>query len=308
MLKLHPVYGNPFAIETETAFLPFYQLNTREIILLDTGRATDREALEECLSAYDFQVKGIICSHAHMDHGGNVQYFRDIYDCRVAAHVIEANIASTVGTFLTHYRISTPDGKGGVEECFATSDYLTSATRQVIFCGVEFQILQLPGHSGGHIGIVTPDYVAYLGDALMGFPELAASKMPTTQYVRQDLESKRSLHKLQANAYVVAHKAILQDIHLLVDANINCYEGKARAILRSLRDGSTIDKWLQVYCEDQRLTVRTEDSFTILKYGFNNMVTYLKETAEVISQSTDNNLCYYRNIGQYTSLHSGIVL
>ena len=295
MLKLHPVYGKTFAIETETAFLPFYQLNEREIILLDTGRAaSDREPLVEFLNHHGFQVKGIICSHAHMDHGGNVHYFCERFSCRVAAHILEADIAATVDSFLTHYAIATPDGKGGIEERFTTTDYITPDTVCFAFCGAEFRILQLPGHSGGHIGIVTPDNVAYLGDALMGFPELSASKMPTTQYVQRDLESKRSLHQLQANSYIVAHKAILQDIHSLVDANISCYEGKARAILASLRDGATRSEWLQAYCQDQRLVVRSEGGFTILEYGFNSMVTYLEETATVLSKRTNCRLRYYR--------------
>lgn len=295
MLKQHPVCGRTFAIETETAFLPFYQLNEQEIILLDTGRAaSDRQPLMEFLNHHELQIKGIICSHAHMDHGGNVRFLQATYGCRVVAHVIEAAIASTVDSFLTYYGISTPDGKGGVEECFITTDYITPDTEHLIFCGAEFQILQLPGHSGGHIGIVTPDNVAYLGDALMGFSELAASKMPTTQYVRRDLESKRSLHRLQANAYIVAHKAILQDIHALIDANVSCYEDKARAILMSLRDGTTRGEWLLDYCQDQRLSVRSEGGFTILEYGFNNMVNYLEQTGNVRAQRVSGNLRYHK--------------
>ena len=297
MLKLHHVRGNTFALETEMAFLPFYRLNDREIVLLDTGFvSTDRQALTETLKAHGFQVKGILCSHAHMDHAGNVRHLCDLYGCRVAAHLIEAAIAATPDSFRRHYGIYTSDNRGGVEECFTATDYITPQTRQFSFCGATFEILQLPGHSGGHIGIVTPDGVAYLGDVLMGFPQLAASKMPTTQFLALDLESKRSLHKLRAEVYIVAHKAILTDIHPLVDANLACLEDKLRRVLSALHGTPTRGEWLVAFCESQGLRVRSERSFAIMEYGFNSMVTYLEETGRVCSRRVNGNRRYKRRL------------
>lgn len=281
MLKLHHVCGRTYAIETESSFLPVYQLNEREIVLLDTGFASDRGALTAFLRTKAWHVRGIICSHGHMDHSGNVRFLQETYDCRVAAHEVEAAIAATAENFLAHYRLSTPDGKGGVEECFTTTDEITSRTEQISFNGAVFHILQLPGHSGGHIGVVTPDNVAYLGDALMGFAQLAASKMPTTRYLRRDLESKRSLHDLAAAAYIVAHKDIMTDIHDLVDANIRCYEEKAGDILAALQGTMTLSEWLRAYCEEQRLRVHSEDGRFVLEYGFRSIADDLKEMGKV---------------------------
>lgn len=295
MLKLHPICGNTFAIETQIALLPVYRLTERDIVLLDTGFAsTDRQALTETLQAHDFQVKGILCSHAHMDHAGNVQHLCNLYGCRVGAHLIEAAIAATPDSFRRHYGIYTSDNHGGVEECFTATDIIMPQTRQLDFCGATFDILPLPGHSGGHIGIVTPDGVAYLGDVLMDFPQLAASKMPTTQFLRLDLESKRSLYDLQARAYVVAHKAVFRDIHDLIDANIRCLEGKVQTILDTLQGSPTRGEWLIAFCENQRMQIRSERSFAILEYGFNSAVTYLEETGQVLSRRVNGNRRYCR--------------
>ena len=297
MLNVHPVCGNTFAFETQMAFLPFYRLNDRDIILLDSGFvSSDRQSLTETLKACDFQVKGIICSHAHMDHAGNVQHLCDLYGCRVAAHLIEAAIAATPDSFRKHYGIYTSDDQGGVEECFTATDYITPQTRRLHFCGVDFDILHLPGHSGGHIGIVTPDGVAYLGDVLMGFPQLAASKMPTTQFLALDLESKRSLHNLQARYYIIAHKAIMEDIHELVDANLACLKGKLRDVLAALQGTPTRGEWLLAFCERQNLRARSERSFAIMEYGFNSMVTYLEETGQVCSRRVNGNRRYKRKL------------
>ena len=294
MLQLHHVRGNTCAIETDSSFLPVYQLNEREVVLLDTGFAGDRGALMAFLQAQHWRVRGIICSHGHMDHSGNIRFLRDAFGCRVAAHEIEAAIVSTSERFLAHYRVSTPDENGGVEESFTATDIITPQTRQFLFCGAAFQILQLPGHSGGHIGVITPDDVAYLGDGLMGLDQLAASKMPTTQHLRRDLESKRSLHDLKAAAYIVAHKDITTDIHPLIDANIRCYEEKAQGILAALHGTMTCNQWLQAYCEAQRLQMRSEDTRFVFAYGFQSMVDYLEEMGEVCALRCGDDVVYVK--------------
>lgn len=297
MLDVHHILGNTYAIETKMAYLPFYQLNEREIILLDSGFAsTDRQELTETLRAHDFQVKGILCSHAHMDHAGNVQHLCNLYGCRVGAHLIEAAIAATPDSFRRHYGIYTSDDKGGVEECFTATDIIMPGQQTLEFCGATFGIVHLPGHSGGHIGIVTPDSVAYLGDVLMGFHQLAASKMPTTQFLRLDLESKRSLHNLKAQRYVIAHKAVFEDIHELVDANLRYMESKLKDILASLQGTPTRGEWMISFCEKQGLFVRSERSFAIFEYGFNSAVTYLVETEQVYSRRVNGNRRFKRRL------------
>ena len=118
MLKQHHVLGKTYVIETPSTFIPVYHLDEREVVLLDTGFASDREALMELLHDRRWQVRGVICSHGHMDHSGNIRFLQERYGCRVAAHEVEAAIASTAESFLAHYRVSTPDGNGGLEECF----------------------------------------------------------------------------------------------------------------------------------------------------------------------------------------------
>lgn len=295
MFNLRHILGSTWAIETQIALLPFYQLNDRDIILLDTGFATsDRQALTETLKFHDFYVKGILCSHAHMDHAGNIRHLCGIYDCRVAVHLIEAAIAATPDSFRRHYGIYNSDDQGGVEECFTTTDIIMPGQQQLDFCGVSFDILHLPGHSGGHIGIVTPDKVAYLGDVLMGFPQLETSKMPTTQFLARDLESKRSLYSLRAEAYIVAHKAVFTDIHELIGANLRCLETKIHQVLEALRGTPTRGEWLLTFCENQHIHVRSDRSFAIMEYGFNSIVTYLEETGHVRSRRVNGNRRYKR--------------
>lgn len=295
MLTLHHVFGNTYAIEAPYILLGLYKLNDRDVILLDTGyAATDREPLAELLEYHNFQVKGIICTHVHLDHSGNVRYLQEKYGCRVAVSLVEGAIAATYDSFCANYGLATPDGKGSFEECFTATDYVAPDAETLELCGATFRILQLPGHSCGHMGVVTPDGVAYLSDALMSLPELHASKMPTTQFLRRDIESKRSLHQLEENAYILSHKAIVTDIHDIIEANVAYYEGKARDIFAQLQGRMTLGEWLKVYCQKHNIRTRNEESFLILEYGFNNLVAYLEELSLVEMVIEDGLRCYRR--------------
>jgi glyoxylase-like metal-dependent hydrolase (beta-lactamase superfamily II) len=283
MLNVHHIRGNTFAFETQLALLPFYKLNEREIILLDSGFAsTDRQALTDTLQAYDFCVRGILCSHAHMDHAGNIGHLCSIYGWRVGAHQYEAAIAapdSDQRQFGIH-----ASSKHGLEECFTTTDVIQPGQATLEFCGAVFGILHLPGHSDGHLGYVTPDDVAYLGDVIMGFSQLEGSKMPFTSRLADDLNSKRSLLQLQAKAYVVAHKAVLTDIRPLTEANIACLQTKVEEIYNILQGTPTALEWLTTYCWEKGWTFRTERSFSILSFGFNSAVDYLEENGRIGSR------------------------
>ena len=294
MLKLHHICGSTFAFETELALLPFYKLNERDIVLLDAGYApTDRELLPQTLEACGFFVRGILCSHAHMDHVGNVSRLCGIYGCRVGAHLIEAAIAASPDSFCRHYGIHASIDRGA-EECFVATDLIRPGQETLDFCGATFGILHLPGHSDGHLGYVTPDGVAYLGDAIMGFSQLAGSKMPFTTQLAHDLASKRAILNLSAKAYVVAHKAILSDVRELAEANTTRLLEKVEDILASLRGTPTGGEWLAAYCEKNGWNFRSERSFSILEFGFNSAVTYLEETGRITSRRVNGNRRYLR--------------
>lgn len=45
--------------------------------------------------------------------------------------------------------------------------------------GRSFGLIPLPGHTPGHTGIVTPDNVLYVGDAVLSRRILQAAKLPS---------------------------------------------------------------------------------------------------------------------------------
>lgn len=283
-MELRHVCGNTYVAEGKTALIPVYKLNETDIVLLDTGYAKlDRNALDHLIEENHFTLRGIICTHAHFDHTGNVCYLQKKYGCLAAAQIIEAGISVNPDAYRANY-VALTYGKSReffLEECFIADVIIGADDTRLDFCGAHFGILQLPGHSAGHIGIVTPDNVAYLGDCLISQSEIDAAKLPTSMFIARDLESKESLHALQCNAYIIAHKEVLTDIHQLIERNIALVRSKEQEVLNCLEDGMTFSDWIYAFCKLENVRTHNELKFSIVERNFSNYLAYLTDSGKI---------------------------
>ena len=283
-MELRHVYGNTYAAVGATALMPVYKLTDTDIVLMDTGYARlDRSALVNLIEGNGFRLRGIICSHAHFDHTGNVRYLQQRYGCQAAAQIIEAGISVNPDAYRANY-VALNYGKSReylLEECFPADVIIPADAGHLDFCGARFGILQLPGHSAGHIGVVTPDGVAYLGDCLIDEEQIAAAKLPTSMFIARDLESKESLRNLRRPAYIIAHKQVLTDIGPLIDRNIDFIHDKGRELLEDLEDGMSFDQWIYAFCQRENVRTRNEFKFSIVERNFANFVDWLTDEGKV---------------------------
>ena len=283
-MELRHVYGNTYAAVGATALMPVYKLTDTDIVLMDTGYARlDRSALVNLIEGNGFRLRGIICSHAHFDHTGNVRYLQQRYGCQAAAQIIEAGISVNPDAYRANY-VALTYGKSReylLEECFPADVIIPADAGHLDCCGARFGILQLPGHSAAHIGVVTPDGVAYLGDCLIDEEQIAAAKLPTSMFIARDLESKESLRNLRRPAYIIAHKQVLTDIGPLIDRNIGFIHDKGRELLEDLEDGMSFDQWIYAFCQRENVRTRNEFKFSIVERNFANFVDWLTDEGKV---------------------------
>ena len=283
-MELRHVYGRTYAAVGATALMPVYKLTDTDIVLMDTGYARlDRSALVNLIEDNGFRLRGILCSHAHFDHTGNVRYLQQRYGCQAAAQIIEAGISVNPDAYRANY-VALTYGRSRayfLEECFTADVIISADATELEFCGVKFGILQLPGHSAGHIGIITPDGAAYLGDCLIDEEQIAAAKLPTSMFIARDLESKESLRNLRCPAYIIAHKQVLTDIGPLIDRNIDFIHDKGRELLEDLEDGMSFDQWIYAFCQRENVRTRNEFKFSIVERNFANFVDWLTDEGKV---------------------------
>ena len=284
-MELRHVYGRTYAAVGATALMPVYKLTDTDIVLMDTGYAKlDRSALTNLIEDNGFRLRGILCSHAHFDHTGNVRYLQQRYGCQAAAQIIEAGISVNPDAYRANY-VALTYGKSHeyfLEECFLADVIIPADADHVDFCGARFGILQLPGHSAGHIGIVTPDNVAYVGDCLIDEGQIEGAKLPTSMFIARDLESKESLRALRCPAYIIAHKQVLTDIGPLIDRNLAFILDKGQEVLDCLEDGMSFDQWIYTFCKKENVRTHNEFKFSVVERNFANFVDWLADRKSVV--------------------------
>ena len=284
-MELRHVLGRTWVAEASTALLPIYRVTDTDIILIDTGYAKlDRAGLTALIEDRGFHLRGIICSHAHFDHSGNVRYLQQRCGAKAAAHIIEAGISVNPDAYRANY-VALTYGKSReffLEECFVADTIIGPEDDFLDFCGVRFGILQLPGHSAGHIGVVTPDNVAYVGDCLIDQQQIDSAKLPTSMFIARDLQSKEFLRRTQYDAYILAHKSVVTDITPLVDSNTAFIHRKAEELLNDLTDGMTFAQWISTFCQRENIRTKNELKFSIIERNFSNFVDWLTDEGRIL--------------------------
>lgn len=284
-MELLHVLGNTWAAVAATALLPVYKLTDRDVVLIDTGYAKlDRAGLTSLIDANGWRLRAILCSHAHFDHTGNVRYLQQRYGAPAAISLIEAGISVNPDSYRANY-VALTYGKSReffLEECFVADTIIGPEDDFLDFCGVRFGILQLPGHSAGHIGVVTPDNVAYVGDCLIDQQQIDSAKLPTSMFIARDLQSKEFLRRTQYDAYILAHKSVVTDIAPLVDSNIAFIHRKAEELLNDLTDGMTFAQWISTFCQRENIRTKNELKFSIIERNFSNFVDWLTDEGRIL--------------------------
>ncbi len=298
MEMLH-VLGNTYAAVGSTALLPIYKLNERDIVLIDTGYAKlDRAGLVNLLDGSGLVPKYVLCSHAHFDHTGNVRYLQERYGAKAILSLIEAGISVNPDSYRANY-VALTYGKSRelfLEECFTADRVLRKTDASLELDGRTFGTLPLPGHSAGHLGFVTPDGAAYVGDCLISQSEIDGAKLPTSMFIARDLESKAYLKTTDYPVYILAHKEVVRREALegLIDRNIGFIQSKRAELLEVLEDGMTFSEWIGAFCQRENVRTHNELKFSIVERNFSNFVSWLTDSGAVMVRREFCAKRYYR--------------
>lgn len=294
-MQILPVKGNTFCIDTGINYIPFYKINNKEIIMLDSGwKEGEREIIINVLEENDFTVVAILNSHGHIDHIGNNSFLKSKYNCIIAMPAYEAHICNSIVNIKLFYNNQTL--KSLEENCshmiFNTDVMIDMNQENIILCGIEFKIIHTPGHSPEHICIVTPDYVIYLGDVLMSKEVMKKAKIPYSYIVSEDLKSKEKLYNIKYSKYILAHKGIYDNISELIKANINLYQDRAKEIYEIISDSMLIEDIIKIVINKFNIHIDNIFKFGFIERMIKSFVDYLCET-ERLGIVMDNDVPKY---------------
>ena len=249
-MKLTQIKGNTWVLEG-AELIPLYITDGSHCVLLDTGLQHEQDDIEQTLLSAGLTPSGILCSHAHVDHCANNGYFQKKYNIPVALTAQEAGMCSSE-LFLTYYMYAMPPSyiRRRYTNMIHTPDVLVPPVDcRMEFAGAEFTVIQTPGHSPGHICVVTPDNVCYVADALLS-RECLGAKLPYHLGHRMAMESHDKLLGLGCDFYVMAHLGICTGAELpaLVEDNRALTRRRCGEILALIQKPMGLDEICVAAC------------------------------------------------------------
>lgn len=296
-VEIKHIKGKTFCIDTGMTYIPFYKIDDENIIMLDTGWAEgEKEGLTNILEKNSLKIAGIINSHVHIDHSGNNSYFRKKYNCPIAMPAFEAMICSSATNLKLYYNnLSPAEILSHLGHMICPVDILITDNQDTIkMCGITFKILHTPGHSPSHICLITPDGVAYIGDALISREIMHGAKMPYAYILSEDLKSKEKLYTLQCSQYVVAHKGIYNNITDLITDNIAFYKLRAEVIADLVTVPMTMEEVTQTVRKAFHIQVKDVFKYTLIIRMLSSYLEYLNDIGLLKKNVKDGMLYYYK--------------
>jgi glyoxylase-like metal-dependent hydrolase (beta-lactamase superfamily II) len=223
-MELKQIIGNTYYIPSAVNIGVI--INGTNCLIIDTG--LDRyngKLIWRCLNELGLTPKVIINTHSHADHFGGNTMLRELSGARIYASPLEKAImenpylepfylfsAAPVKDLTTRFLMAPASPVDGVltEGLFST-------------LGFNLEIIDLPGHSPGQIGVITEDKVCFTADAYFGTAILDKYGMPYCADVTAALQSLQYLWQTKYDYYVPCHgeptnqptEEILQNVSII---------------------------------------------------------------------------------------------
>jgi hydroxyacylglutathione hydrolase len=153
-----------------------YLVNTGGgFVLVDTGGSNQRAVLEKELESAGCRLgdlKLILLTHGDFDHSGNAAYLRQKYATKIAMHASDSGMVARgdmfynrkKGNALLRWLVPVFFGFGKAQRF--EPDLCLEEGGELSAHGFEAQVLSIPGHSSGSIGLLTPTGDLFCGDLL----------------------------------------------------------------------------------------------------------------------------------------------
>ena len=294
------VKGNTWCLKGTTN-IPVYFLDKQNVVIFDSGYKDERTRpyLDALISEENLTVRSAIGSHAHYDHIGNHLYLKEKYGTEIILPELEAALAYNYMMFSPVY------GQYAKKELQNIFSEMTIKPDRVIpqesktfdIDGRVFKVIDLKGHTPGHIGFITPDDVFYVADAIMGIDEIKASKLPTTLDWEEDLASKKKLLMEKHDKYILAHGGIYDEIESLVIANMKDREERVELVGNILKEQSewSLESIQHKLWTEFNMTTKNPFNKRIYSRNVYYLVNYMVNIG-VLESYPEDGIVYYRVI------------
>ncbi len=293
---LEPVKGQTWCIVTRYARIPVYRLDEKRIVLIDSGFPSDEAVILRLLEEKGLVPVAVLTSHNHPDHVGNHAILREKYGAKVymgpfGAATCDDPLAlyNTLGV-----RVGYREVRDRPKRFSKTDVVLPPKEGEVTVEGARFVLKDLSGHCTEQYGIVTPDNVAYLADAVLSVDQILHTRLHFTTGVEEDLASKERIATWDHDRYIIAHNAVVDDIRETVRVNLEVMRSHLDAFVRLADEPVTLDELVRRYVLDSGADPDRPRSVHAIYYNALPFLSYLTDVGRMECIAGDGYLKYVR--------------
>ncbi|MBU5336069.1 MBL fold metallo-hydrolase [Intestinibacter bartlettii] len=302
-MKLQKVFGNTYFIKGGTN-TGVYLFENKEALLIDPGLSGLRP--KNMINMFENEKiipKYIVNTHEHEDHVGASGQIKNAYP------EIEILASEDAKLFMERPELFSDFILGGRHNKFLTEKLFHRNTEKIsvdtIICegklqknGVDFEVINLKGHTSGSIGILTPDGVLFAGDLLIGEETLQKYDFLFLQDVGKYLKSLDVVEKLNFDYLVLAHgKKVLdkKDTILSIEKHRQAVYKYLDQIIENLKVPMNIETLLKKIIKENELTYNYKEYY-FFRTSLVSCISYLADLDKIDYTLEDSDLLYYTKI------------
>ena len=218
---LKHLIGRSYCLETPAASLGLYLGDDNHCLLIDSGEAAYGQQVVNMIHQQGWRVSALISTHAHADHCGANQIIADTFGAAVYASAAEKVFLEN--PWLIPYTLFSAHPPRSLANRFIVPpaspkvDVLEPGTR--VISGISLNIIDLGGHTPGHIGVMTPDGILFVGDSLLSSQSYQTFPCLVMADVAKQLASLDLLEKIHFKELCLAHGGCSDQPGSLIDQN-----------------------------------------------------------------------------------------
>lgn len=290
MFEVKNIKGNTFYFDAFSN-MGIYACENGEAILIDScDHKRMVRTVDRFLSEKGLRVSTIISTHCHVDHICGNSFFQEKYGCEILCSEKEQ-------IFIAYPDFEPKFYYSGIDtDKMRNPFFMVDSSKANIIADKNtpagFEIIDLPGHSFGMVGVRTPDNVLFLADAVLSKKTWDEYKLPFFHNVNESVSTLRRIKEMKADIFVPSHDSITDDITELAQYNIDKMEWTKEFFL-SICEGKSFDEIFACMMKDLQLDIKTQ-KYPMYAIQVKNFLQALVEDEKICAVMKDDRFIYKR--------------
>jgi len=281
MLKC--ISGKTYCLTTPAATLGLCLIDEHNCLLIDSGEATFAQQVLAFLEERGLRIAAIINTHAHADHCGGNQLIAEATGADIYASAAEKLFLEN--PWLIPYTLYSAHPPKPLTNRFIvpplSPDVEVVPSENGVIEGLNFQFVDLPGHSPGQLGVLTPDRVLFAGDSLLSSQAYETFPCPVVTNVESQLKTLDTLAESRYDYLCIAHGGVVDNPTGVIEQNRAWLLGLIDEVLAAVRgQDMSREQLVNLVIGQRQLTVNTVQYYLAWS-SVSAVISYLLDTRRI---------------------------